>query len=53
MSNFSYIEYWKKLKSNEIFTSLRNFSWKVSPEIGYVIQIAKNIPYILNFWSKV
>ena len=47
MSHRSYIKYFKILKSDENLRARQIFSWKLSPEVGYVIQITKSTSCIL------
>ena len=51
MSNWSYTEQVKKLKSDETFRSGRTFSSKVSSEGSYLNRIAKSTPAFWSFWS--
>ena len=52
MSNWSYIEYFKIFRNNEILGLEQTFSSEVSPEVEHINRKAKNMPYILSFWSK-
>ena len=51
MSNWSCIEYLKKIQNDEILGLGRIFSSEVSPEIEHIIKKAMCMPYILSFWS--
>ena len=52
MSNWSYIEQVKFLKSEETLGSGRTFASKVSSEGSYVKRIAMSIPCTLSFWWR-
>ena len=51
MSNWSCIEYFKTIQNDEILGLGWTFSSDVSPEVEHIIWKAKNMPYILSFWS--
>ena len=52
MSDWSCIEYLKKIQNDEILGSQRTFSSEVLPEVEHINRKAKSTPYILSFWSK-